>query len=348
MEFETLNEIEKEILREEGFIRKIVYTAKEILELPEKEFAVESLPLLGQDGFIHKGRIHLIAGYPKAGKTELSFRFAIDSAHTQRTLYISEEDIAIIGGRLNQLKEKFVDEKAKEQLIIVTPDFLTRNDFYELVKEHKPDIVIVDTLRSIFSGEIEDEKDATAMTAFFNEIRNFLRRDKITAIFNHHITKSSHPDNLLKDVAGSPALAGLADTILLLTNAGENKRKISVFGRLIKEKSFIYKLNEETGDFEIVEEIENDTTDDLGEIILGLEQEWGDRFLMTLEVQELIEKTKGINVSRNDLLKALNKLYERRPDRLEREPREKKRGAVYRWRLKSSQEETISELDIPY
>jgi DNA repair protein RadA/Sms len=348
MEFETLNEIEKEILQEEGLVRKIVFTAKEILELPEEEFAVESLPLLGQDGFIYKGRIHLLAGYPKAGKTELSFRFAIDLAHTQKILYISEEDIAIIGERLNKLKEKFVDEKAKEQLIIATPDFLRRNELYELVKEHKPDIVIVDTLRSIFSGEIEDEKDAIMMTAFFNEIRNFLRKDKITAIFNHHITKSSHPDNLLKDVAGSPALAGLVDTILLLTNAGENKRKLRVFGRLIKEKSFTYKLNEETGEFEVVEEVENDAIDDLEEIISGLEKEWGDRFLITLEVQDLIKKVKGIDVGRNELLKALNRLYEKRPDRLEREPREKKRGAVYRWRLKSSQEEAISELDIPY
>jgi DNA repair protein RadA/Sms len=347
MEPENLDQIEEQILQEEGLIRKIVYTAKEILELPEEEFAVESLPLLGQEGFIHKERIHLLAGYPKAGKTELSFRFAIDLAHTQKILYISEEDVAIIGGRLNQLREKFVDEKAKENLIIVTPDFLRRSEFYELVKEHKPDMVIVDTLRSIFSGEIEDEKDAIMMTAFFNEIRNFLRKDKITAIFNHHITKSSHPDNLLKDVAGSPALTGLVDTILVLTNAGENKRKIQVYGRLIKEKSFIYKANEETGEFEVVEEVESDATDDLEEIILGLEKDWGDRYLLTLEVQKLIKDTRGIYVSRKELLEALNKLHKSRPDKLEREPRQKKAGARYKWRLVSEQE-PVSEWDIPF
>ena len=345
MELETINEIEKEILQEEGLIRKIVYTAKEILELPEEEFAIESLPLLGQEGFIHRGRVHLLAGYPKAGKTELSFRFAIDLAHTQKILYISEEDIAIIGARLNQLKDKFVDENAKDQLIIVTPDFLRKDEFYELVKEHKPDIVIVDTLRSIFSGEIEDEKDATAMTAFFNEIRNFLRKEKVTAIFNHHITKSSHSDNLLKDVAGSPALAGLADTILLLTNAGENKRKIQVYGRLIKEKSFIYKANEETGEYEIIDEVESDTIDDLEEIILSLEGAWNNRFLLTLEVQKLIKEEKGIYVGRKELLEALNRLHEKRPDKLERFPKEKKAGARYKWRLVS---EPVSEWDIPF
>jgi predicted ATP-dependent serine protease len=349
MELKDLEQVEKEILQEEGLIKKIVYTAKEILELPEEEFAVESLPLLGQEGFIHKGRIHLLAGYPKAGKTELTFRFAIDTAHTQKVLYISEEDITIIGERLNTLKDKFVDEKAKEQLIIITPDFLTRREFYELVKECKPDVVIVDTLRSIFSGEIEDEKDATAMTAFFNEIRNFLRRDKITAIFNHHITKSSHPDNLLKDIAGSPALAGLVDTVLLLTNVGENRRKLYVFGRLIKEKSLTYKANEETREFEVVEEVESNAIDDLEEIVLGLEKEWDNKFLTTLEVQSLIKKVKGLDVSKNELLKVLNRLYEKNPDKLERYPKKPGKGKTYKWRLVSGEKENdFSELDIPY
>jgi predicted ATP-dependent serine protease len=208
-------------------------------------------------------------------------------------------------------------------------------------------MVIVDTLRSIFSGEIEDEKDSIEMTAFFNEIRNFLRKEKITAIFNHHITKSSHPDNILKDVAGSPALTALVDTILLLTNAGENKRKINVYGRLIKEKSFIYKANEETGEFEVVEEVESDAVDDLEEIILSLEEVWKNRFLLTLEVQKLIKDAKGIYVGRKELLEALNRLHEKRPDKLERFPKEKKPGARYKWRL-VSEPEPVSEWDIPF
>jgi archaellum biogenesis ATPase FlaH len=347
MELQNLDQIEKEILQEEGLIKKIVFTAREILELPEEEFVLESLPLLGQEGFIYKGRIHLLAGYPKAGKTELMFRFSIDLAATQKILFISEEDISIIRGRLNQLKEKFVDEKAKEQLIIVTPDFLTRREFYELVKEYKPDVVIVDTLRTIFSREIEDEKDAVEMTAFFNEIRNFLRKDKITALFTHHITKASHPDNFLKDVAGSPAITALVDTILLLTNIGENKRRIHVFGRLMKEKTLTYKWDEEMNEFEIVEEVESDITDDLEEIIWSLEKEWGNRWLLTLEVQKLIKDTRGIYVGRKELLEVLNTLHKKRPEKLERFPKERKAGARYKWRLVSEQE-PVSEWDIPF
>jgi predicted ATP-dependent serine protease len=349
MEFETLSEIEKEILQEEGLIRKIVYTAKEVLELPEEEFSVESLPLLGQEGFIHKGRIHLLAGYPKVGKTELLFRFAIDLLDAHRVLYISEEDISIIWTRLNLLKEKFVSEEAKERLIIITPSLLTKEEFFEVIKEHKPEIVIVDTLRTIFSSEIEDEKDATMMTSFFNEIIAFLRGNKTTAIFAHHLTKVSHPDNFLKDVAGSSAITGLVDTILLLTNAGENKRKIQVRGRLIREKSFTYKANEETEEFEVVEEVESDATDDLEEIVLGLEKEWDNKFLTTLEVQSLIKKAKGIDISRNKLLKVLNRMYEKNPDKLERGHKTPGKGKTYKWRLIPGEKENdFSELDILY
>jgi predicted ATP-dependent serine protease len=347
MELQNLERIEKEILQEEGLIKKIVFTAREILELPEEEFTAESLPLLGQEGFIHRGRIHLFAGYPKAGKTELLFRFAIDLAHLQKILYISEEDLSLISVRLKSLQSKFTNEEAKENFVILTPSFLRRNEFFEVIKEHKPEIVIVDTFRTIFSSEIEDEKDATMITSFFNEIIAFLRAHKITAIFSHHLTKSSHPDNLLKDVSGSHALAGLVDTILLLTNTGENKRKIQVYGRLIKEKSFIYKANEETGEFEVVEEVKSDVVDDLEEIILSLEEVWKDRFLLTLEVQKLIKDAKGIYVGRKELLEALNRLHEKRPEKLERFPKEKKAGARYKWRLVSEQE-PVSEWDIPF
>jgi predicted ATP-dependent serine protease len=347
MELQNLDQIEKEILKEEGLIKKVVFTAKEILELPEEEFVVESLPLLGQEDFIHKGRIHLLAGYPKVGKTELLFRLAIDLANSYKILYISEEDISIARTRLGMLKGRFINEEATENLLICAPFSLTKDDFFELVKNLKPDIVIVDTLRSIFSSEIEDEKDATVMTSFFNEIISFLKENRITAIFAHHLTKVSHTDNPLKDVAGSSAITALVDTVLLLTNEGANKRKIQVRGRLLKEKSFVYKANEETGEFEIVEETESDTADDLEEIILSLEGAWNNRFLLTLEVQKLIKEVKGIYVGRKELLEALNRLHEKRPDKLERLPKERKAGARYRWRLVSEQE-PVSEWDIPF
>jgi len=66
--------------------------------------ALEYLPFLAMDGYIVKGWSHLVAGYPKSGKTELAARLCHEW-RDERILYFTEEPQSIWKARLAGLPE---------------------------------------------------------------------------------------------------------------------------------------------------------------------------------------------------------------------------------------------------
>jgi hypothetical protein len=340
-----LTTTEKEILEEEGLMPKTFYTLKEILELPVPD-EIESLPLLGQKGFIHKGFIHLLAGYPKSGKTELLSYSMLQWGRENKILYVSEENKRIICERFKNIEKTMsLDEEIKKNIIIVPSGFWGKKMFIDIIAQNTFDVVIVDTLRNVFMGEMEDEKDASLLTNFLIPVIKIFHEKGTTSIFSHHLTKMPPHENLLKAVAGSHALVGLVDTILILTDAGGNKRRLTSFSRIFESKNIMY---EKVGtNFEVVNEIveEGDFIKDLQNIIVECLENAELRYYLTAEVEGMV-KARGVNASRNQVLEALRGLY--RKGKMERDPKEDRRGATYRWKLiKEKEEDTDIQDDTP-
>ena len=66
------------------------------------ELVVSFLPVLGQDKFIVKGWSHLLAAYPKTGKTELLVRLMAEWAR-EKILYFTEEPTGAWDARMQKL-----------------------------------------------------------------------------------------------------------------------------------------------------------------------------------------------------------------------------------------------------
>src|SRR5207253_1762830 len=64
------------------------------------------LPLLGQEKFFVKGWSHMLAGYPRAGKTELMIR-AVTEWPGEKILYLTEEAQNLWEARLETLPERY-------------------------------------------------------------------------------------------------------------------------------------------------------------------------------------------------------------------------------------------------
>jgi len=90
----------------------------------------------------------------------------------------------------------------------------------ELVKEHKPKLIIVDTYRR---GISFDENDAGAVSELFVDIlRPFVERNNLAILLVHHNRKSGQGSgDEMEEIRGSSDLANYADIILKTERRGE-------------------------------------------------------------------------------------------------------------------------------
>jgi predicted ATP-dependent serine protease len=63
-------------------------------------------PLLGKDGYVVKGWSHLVAAFPKTGKTELMVR-ALADWPDDKVLYVTEEPKSVWQARLLKLPSRY-------------------------------------------------------------------------------------------------------------------------------------------------------------------------------------------------------------------------------------------------
>lgn len=65
---------------------------RQLLDEAAAQPALAFLPFLGVDGYIQRGSSHLLAGYPRSGKTELIVQLALAWRRLgEQVLYVSEE-----------------------------------------------------------------------------------------------------------------------------------------------------------------------------------------------------------------------------------------------------------------
>lgn len=206
-------------------------------DLAEDEGAnVEYLDLLGASGFIVKGWTHLLAAYPKRGKTSLVLA-AILRWTGFRVLYVTEESRALWVARFKRLG---ISPDDRRHITLVFGRALDPEEIRRRIEDGDEDIIVVDTARRLIGWR--DESDNAELERC---IAPFILacRDR-TAIFIHHTRKGGGDDG--EGIAGGHALMGLFDVALQLdrvTNA-VNRRRLRGWGRVFEVPEVLIEMTE--------------------------------------------------------------------------------------------------------
>jgi predicted ATP-dependent serine protease len=193
---------------------------------------LDFLPLLGVDGYFVRGWSHLLAGYPRSGKTELLVRCCREwIASGDRVLFITEEPRSIWRARLAGLAGNW----SGLQLLYglgSDPASLMNRAF-----EGSESIVIVDTLRNLLA--LKDETDNSEVARALNPWVAGARASEKTLFMGHHMRKGAGQHG--EGIAGGHALLGVFDIGLeLLRDPAPNRRLLRPYCRLIAPTETLY------------------------------------------------------------------------------------------------------------
>ncbi len=217
-------------------------------ELPEAsgaEIAAEAdgeelatLPVLGVSGLVVEGWSHLLAGFPRSGKTELLARcIAAWITGGATVLYVTEEGRPIWRKRLRDLPGPWEGLRLAFGLGCDPAALLDR------VQRGVENIVIVDTLRNLL--RLQDESDNSLVAREVGPWVAACRATGKTFIGAHHTRKGGGDHG--EGIAGGHALLGLFDVgiELLRDKAAANRRILRAYARLIAPPDLLY---ERTGE----------------------------------------------------------------------------------------------------
>lgn len=191
------------------------------------------LPLLGQDGFLVEGWTHLIAGYPKVGKTQLMVQLCM-SWSPRLVLYITEEPRHLWGYRLAKMD-------AWEQGTILPGLGAPIEQLLGEIRGGEEEIVVIDTVRLL---GLKDENDNSALAAQLFPIIAACREGGKTLILLHHTRKGGGEHG--EGIAGGHAFLGVVDIgIEIRRDKRQNRRLIKAYGRAGTGGEFLYEMRED-------------------------------------------------------------------------------------------------------
>ena len=153
-------------------------------------------------GGLVKGQVSLIAGEPGIGKSTLLLQLSHSLARNGRkVLYISGEEsvnqIYLRAKRLNALNDN---------LIVFSETLLERIE--DTVEELSPDIVILDSVQTVFSAELESSAGSVSQVREVTyRITELSKRNDITTFVVGHVNKEGQ-------IAGPKVLEHIVDTVL--------------------------------------------------------------------------------------------------------------------------------------
>ena len=206
--------------------------------------ALEYLPLLGRDGYFVVGWSHILAGYPRTGKTELLVASLREWLRLgQRVLFFTEEPREMWRQRLHQHQGPWGGLQLVFALCQPPDEILAR------MVAGKETVVVIDTLRNL--GILgEDECDNSAIAAAIAPWVAASRRHGKTLVMSHHMRKGAGEHG--EGISGGHALFGAVDVALELRRDRQpNRRLVKGYARLIQPVDLLYE-QEKGGAFKVL------------------------------------------------------------------------------------------------
>jgi len=289
---------------------------REAIETPE--LLLNYLPLLGRDKFIVKGWSHLIAGYPRVGKTDLVVQ-VVQEWPEEKVLYFTEESESLWKARLRLLP------KAYDHVTLVCAMGMTADEISKRIRDGQETVVIIDTVRNLL--DLKDETNNSEVARTLNPVIAAARTTEKTFIAIHHSRKGGGEHG--EGIAGAHAFMGVVDIALeIKREPGEDtpRRLIMGWGRVIQIQKILYELKPDKrmvalgSPSEVSFEAVKDRVYEL------LDGEWQD----TKTIRDSFDDSKP---SHDQVTRALQSLAD--AGRVERDPpisEGKRQGKSYKWR----------------
>ncbi len=207
------------------------------LKLGEEIQPLESLPVLGVEGYVIKGLSNVLSAPPKAGKTSLVYQSVPAWLQAgERILCFTEEPKVVWQQRLKQLD--LIDQRG---LVLVFALGVEPGELLGRVKEGSESVVVLDTLRGL-KVLPEEEQDNGSMSRLLEPWIVSCRQGGKTLLGIHHDRKAggSHGRNL----SGAHALVGVFDVILSVRHGQDDRRILSALSRVCQPPELTYELVE--------------------------------------------------------------------------------------------------------
>ena len=276
--------------------------------------ALDFLPFLDLEGYIVRGWSHLIAGYPKAGKTELLTRLCL-RWKAERILYITEEPEGVWAARLASLPGYCAHIRLAFALGAGPKDIEDR------IKKGDETVVVIDTVRNLLS--IRDEIDNSEVARVLNPLIASCRGNRKTLLLVHHLRKGGGERG--EGITGGHAFLGVVDVALEVgfpDGNVQNRRRIRGWGRILSVEELIY---ERAGDGAFT------ALGAPGAVARGRVKEcctelMTDKWQTARQIRDALPEPKP---SEEQVRLALNELYD--DGLVERDPQEPKPGKTYRY-----------------
>ena len=141
-----------------------------------------------------------------------------------KVLYIGLEGTLVkLRARIVKMMQNFPEESwGNFRFVILRPGERNVGRIEELIREHKPDLTIIDPLTNLLKKE--DKKED--VDGLLNELDRLIDNCHTAIHIIHHAKKSRGREETLENMRGSTALPGWADCICRVSRVNNNKDKI--------------------------------------------------------------------------------------------------------------------------
>lgn len=191
------------------------------------------------EGFLAKGRLHMLTAYMKVGKTELLVGLYVSmrqgspylGCQTEKIniLLLTEEygdDIRTRMARLGHIPDGGIFIQGRESGPLVL-DRSTLKEIEDHMRTNDIDLLVIDTISNFW--EVENENDTTQILRAIKPLIELCVNTGAAVLYVHHDRKAEGTNG--RQVRGSGALLAVVDQALHLKDGRETKRTLSTLGR---------------------------------------------------------------------------------------------------------------------
>ena len=222
----TLEEVEDEVIKEDGKVSSTKSPYKSIIEYRKSTDSKKGAKNRLSTGFkeldrvlgggLIEGEVVLVSGEPGVGKSTLLLQVALNLSVKKKILYVcGEESPSQLISRLDRLSV----DGGKPENIFVTNDVIVEN-IYNLVSEEKFDLVIVDSIQSVTSITSKGYPGSISQVRASGSL--LTRLSKVTGIPCVIVGQI----NKVGDIAGPMILEHIVDCVLYIEGGEFNQYRI--------------------------------------------------------------------------------------------------------------------------